>query len=306
MRPANLTKTKPNNLCRTVSSLYLRLRTRRSSKCADARRGHAQSALSDQSRTYWQVRLSSEYALDVGLTSSIQLLRGMLLTGSHLHYSVPSRCAKSKFASPEDSSRLRRHAWVGENDVRNLTIKGLAFAAAGFLFAFGLAAKAHAQLPGPVLWTYYETLPDVSFTFDPADPPGPSPTFILGIGAGDNILRLENPNGNANVALPGAPQNICAMLYVFDDDEEMGACCGCPVSSAGLATFSVEKNLTFELGPRGRNNRPHHDRVYHCGIQRLRRYQHRSRCAKCGGVVCPGPQQWAGLCQPGSGLLWWL
>jgi hypothetical protein len=33
------------------------------------------------------------------------------------------------------------------------------------------------------------------------------------------------------------------MIYVFDDDEEMGACCGCPVSSAGLVTFSLEGNL---------------------------------------------------------------
>jgi len=33
------------------------------------------------------------------------------------------------------------------------------------------------------------------------------------------------------------------MIYVFDDDEEMNECCGCPISSGGIASFSVENNL---------------------------------------------------------------
>jgi hypothetical protein len=33
------------------------------------------------------------------------------------------------------------------------------------------------------------------------------------------------------------------MIYVFDNDEEMGDCCGCPISSTGLAAFSVQGNL---------------------------------------------------------------
>ena len=45
------------------------------------------------------------------------------------------------------------------------------------------------------------------------------------------------------------------MIYVFDDDQEMGECCGCPVSSAGLATFSVSQYLTHNWalvgGPEG-------------------------------------------------------
>jgi hypothetical protein len=43
-------------------------------------------------------------------------------------------------------------------------------------------------------------------------------------------------------------QTVCAMIYVFDDDEEMGECCGCPLSSAQLATFSVARNLTSNWG----------------------------------------------------------
>jgi predicted outer membrane repeat protein len=71
----------------------------------------------------------------------------------------------------------------------------------------------------------------------------PAPT----LSAGDDIIRLINPNGSANSGLDGDPHTVCAMLYVFDDDQEMEACCGCPVSSAGMVTFSVEHNLRSNL-----------------------------------------------------------
>jgi len=99
-------------------------------------------------------------------------------------------------------------------------------------------------LPGQVLWTYYETTEAfTSCNTSTADSDGCN----VG-GNGDNIIRLINPNGAANTALQGAAaQPVCAMIYVFDDDEEMTACCGCVVTSAGLATFSVEANLTTNL-----------------------------------------------------------
>lgn len=71
-----------------------------------------------------------------------------------------------------------------------------------------------------------------------------SPCAITAAGFGDNIVRLINPNGAPNAFLASAKsQTVCAMVYVFDDDQEMGECCGCPVSSAQVATFSVNKNL---------------------------------------------------------------
>ena len=68
---------------------------------------------------------------------------------------------------------------------------------------------------------------------------GPIMIFLaLQGGAGDNILRLINPNGAANGNLAGAQeQTVCAMIYVFDDDEEMGECCGCPLSSSSAEDF---------------------------------------------------------------------
>jgi hypothetical protein len=91
--------------------------------------------------------------------------------------------------------------------------------------------------PGEVLWGYYET------TETPFLCPGSDPDGCNHGGNGDNIIRLVNPNGSANLALAG-DQTICAMIYVFDDDEEMGECCGCPLTSSELSTLSVENNLT--------------------------------------------------------------
>jgi hypothetical protein len=103
-------------------------------------------------------------------------------------------------------------------------------------------------IPGEVLWTYYDTTQSLttctSTTTTPCD---------VG-GNGDNILRLINPAGNANPVF-GEVTDTCAMIYVFDDEQEMGECCGCPLSPADLATFSVRHNLTgnwiFGGGPDG-------------------------------------------------------
>jgi hypothetical protein len=151
-----------------------------------------------------------------------------------------------------------------KNRVRNHTIKGLALAAGALLIAVALSASANAAtlrrgstgggatvtgaLPGQVLWTYYETTEDFTLcNSTTADSDGCN----VG-GNGDNIIRLINPNGAANGNLAGAKeQPVCAMIYVFDDDEEMGECCGCPLTSAQLATFSVEFNLTNDWGLTG-------------------------------------------------------
>ena len=67
-------------------------------------------------------------------------------------------------------------------------------------------------------------------------------------GIGDGLVRIVNA---ANLIVP-PPYNqggtICAMIYVFDDIEEMQACCGCPVTPDGLRTMSVINNLTKNFG----------------------------------------------------------
>jgi len=63
-------------------------------------------------------------------------------------------------------------------------------------------------------------------------------------GAGDELVRLINPTHNSTQQLG----TICAMIYVFDDIEEMQACCGCPLTPDGLRTLSVINNLTPNFG----------------------------------------------------------
>ena len=142
--------------------------------------------------------------------------------------------------------------------MRNSPTKGFALAAAVFLVSIALSALTNAgslrgdstggdgaasSLPGQVQWGYYETT-EVAALCAGSDP---SEGCDQG-GNGDSILRLIDPNGSANPALGGSDQPVCAMIYVFDDDEEMGECCSCPLTPAQLETFSVEKSLTANWG----------------------------------------------------------
>ncbi len=143
--------------------------------------------------------------------------------------------------------------------MRRHSLSVVALAAATFLLATVSAAFAHqgslhhgtskkligpgGSAPGTVLWTYYETT-YLGFLCSSATPA----EGCNHEGAGDSIIRLINPNGSANEFLSGLERTVCAMIYVFDDDEEMAECCGCPLSSAKIATFSVEKDLTSNWG----------------------------------------------------------
>ena len=98
---------------------------------------------------------------------------------------------------------------------------------AAFLASVATPARAMPGQPGSAAYTYY----------DVGTPSGPDQT-----GVGDNTLFLINPSGNANRGF-GPVINKCAMIYVFDNDQEMGECCGCPLTPAQLKSFSVEDDL---------------------------------------------------------------
>ncbi len=58
-------------------------------------------------------------------------------------------------------------------------------------------------------------------------------------GAGSSV------DGAVRIAtLDGGDNNSCAMVYVFDQDQQMAECCGCHVSQDGLRTLSLNKDLT--------------------------------------------------------------
>ena len=55
-------------------------------------------------------------------------------------------------------------------------------------------------------------------------------------GVADATMRLTNPGGTGG--------NLCAEIYVFDQDQQLSECCGCLVSPDGLKTLSVNTDLT--------------------------------------------------------------
>ena len=57
-------------------------------------------------------------------------------------------------------------------------------------------------------------------------------------------LAVLGPDGTVRISNPGLTYgNLCAMIYVFDQDQQMAECCGCVETHNGLRTLSVRSNL---------------------------------------------------------------
>jgi len=56
-------------------------------------------------------------------------------------------------------------------------------------------------------------------------------------GAPDETVRIDNPGTDSTA-------DLCAMIYVFQNDQQLTECCGCVVTSNGLRTLSVTNDLT--------------------------------------------------------------
>lgn len=54
--------------------------------------------------------------------------------------------------------------------------------------------------------------------------------------APDATVRIDNPGLTYS--------NLCALIYVFDADQQLSECCGCMETHNGLRTLSVRSNLT--------------------------------------------------------------
>jgi hypothetical protein len=54
--------------------------------------------------------------------------------------------------------------------------------------------------------------------------------------APDATVRIDNPGLTYG--------NLCALIYVFDADQQLSECCGCMETHNGLRTLSVRSNLT--------------------------------------------------------------
>src|ERR1700735_5783089 len=81
--------------------------------------------------------------------------------------------------------------------------------------------------------------------------------LVLGIGSGiamaQDVYKLNYfsnnaapaPDATVRIDNPGLTYgNLCAMIYVFDADQQLTECCGCVQTDNGLRTLSVRNNLT--------------------------------------------------------------
>jgi len=66
-------------------------------------------------------------------------------------------------------------------------------------------------------------------------------------GAPDGTLRIINDGDQATTAPEGVENGqLWAAIYVFDDSQEMRSCCACLITSDGLLSESVNKELTAD------------------------------------------------------------
>ncbi len=66
-------------------------------------------------------------------------------------------------------------------------------------------------------------------------------------GAPDGTLRIINDGAEATSAPEGVENGtLWAAIYVFDDSQEMRSCCACKITSDGLLSESVNKELTSD------------------------------------------------------------
>ncbi len=76
-------------------------------------------------------------------------------------------------------------------------------------------------------------------------------------GAPDGTLRIINDGDQATTAPEGVENGtLWAHIYVFDDSQELRSCCACLITSDGLLSESVNKELTAdEFTGRGQTQR---------------------------------------------------
>jgi hypothetical protein len=68
--------------------------------------------------------------------------------------------------------------------------------------------------------------------------------YFANLTAGDGDINLTNAGFLAATDPAG---DICANLYVFAEDQQLAACCACPLTPNHLSTLSVQKDLLSNL-----------------------------------------------------------
>jgi hypothetical protein len=63
-------------------------------------------------------------------------------------------------------------------------------------------------------------------------------------GVADQVVRLINIGRHVKPSLGPPPSDVCASIYVFDNNQVMVACCSCRIPPNQLASASVGNQLT--------------------------------------------------------------
>jgi hypothetical protein len=78
-------------------------------------------------------------------------------------------------------------------------------------------------------------------------------TVGLGVASAQDVFKINYfsnnaapaPDATVRIDNPGLTYgNLCAMIYVFDADQQLSECCGCVETHNGLRTLSVRRDLT--------------------------------------------------------------
>jgi hypothetical protein len=78
-------------------------------------------------------------------------------------------------------------------------------------------------------------------------------TFGAGVASAQDVFKVNYfannggiaPDATVRIDNPGLTYgNLCAFIYVFDNDQQLTECCGCLETHNGLRTLSVRRNLT--------------------------------------------------------------
>jgi hypothetical protein len=78
-------------------------------------------------------------------------------------------------------------------------------------------------------------------------------TLGAGVASAQDVYKLNYfantfaaaPDQTVRISNPGLTYgNLCAMIYVFDNDQQLTECCGCVETHNGLRTLSMKNNLT--------------------------------------------------------------
>jgi len=67
--------------------------------------------------------------------------------------------------------------------------------------------------------------------------------YSSNLGVGDSVINITNTGEISTAAFPTQNGNICANVYMFSPDEQLIACCACPVTPDALVSFSSRNDL---------------------------------------------------------------